>query len=247
MTHIKESQLVTASYCSELYKLNGNYIELSYIQQTIVNAIKYIYEATNDLKNFNRLDKIIGSSIFKALTEDSIKYNSYTDYEHRTFTAYCSNMIYQFFKVYPPSDWVLVLRDSIYHEYYNKTAFVFSTDIILRKRNDSRLFFHAIDFIKDITLTPELDIYKHKRNLVSKILWRAFNNFKLSYFVFSFRDFNYTNNMNLPQIEKAEVTINKEIKLGAYYQHLLNADNIPKRIICLDRRCPKRKECMKDV
>jgi hypothetical protein len=53
--------------------------------------------------------------------------------------------------------------------------------------------------------------------------------------------------MNLPQIEKAEVAIDKEIKLGAYYEHLLNADNIPKRIICLDRRCPKRKECMKDV
>lgn len=246
MTHILESQIVTASYCSELYKLKGDYTELSYIQKTIATSIKYIYESTNNLENFSKLDKIVGASIFKALTEDSVKFNSFTDYERRTFTAYCSNMIYQFFKVYPPSEWILVLREPIYHEYYNKTAFVFCTDIILRKRNDSRLFFHAVDFIKDVSLTPLTDLYKHKRNLVSKVLWRAFNKFKLSYFVFSFRDFNYTNNMNLPPIESKEIIVDKEIKLGAHYQHLLNADNIPKRLICLDRRCPKRKECMKD-
>jgi hypothetical protein len=52
--------------------------------------------------------------------------------------------------------------------------------------------------------------------------------------------------MNLPPIESKEIIVDKEIKLGAHYQHLLNADNIPKRLICLDRKCPKRKECMKD-
>lgn len=247
MTHVKETQLVTATYCADLYKLNGNYIELTYIQQTIATAIKYIYEATNDLKNFERLDKIVGASILKALLEQPAKFSLLTDYENRTVVAYCSTMIYQFFKVYPPSEWVSVLYDTIYSEYYNKTAFVFSTDLILRKRNDSRIHLHAIDFIKDVSLTSFKELYIYKNNQTRRVLRKAFNNFKLNYFLFSFKDFNHVNNVNLPPLEKIEVDYDYEVTLTKYYDHLLKADTIPKRLVCLDKKCPKRKECMKDV
>jgi len=246
MTHIKDQDLITASYCTELYKLGGNYLELSFYQRAIVAGIKAAFENTNDVTNFDKLDIAIGKAITKTLLSDKRFSITHLEHELRTLHAYCANQVYQFFKVYPPSEWIVVVSDAMIADNYKSTSFLFFYDMILRKRNDSRLHFHIIDFIKDVELAQSSEVFSYKFGLSSKLLKRTFNNFKIKYHIFSFKDYN-ANNLTLPLLSQKEIFRNNYITLGKYYEIPLNIDTYPKRMICYDKKCPKRKECMKDV
>lgn len=246
MTHIKDQDLVTASYCTELYKLGGNYLELSFYQKAIVAGIKAAFENTNDTTNFDKLDKAIARAITKTLLSDAKFSTIHLEHELRTLNAYCANQVYQFFKAYPPSDWILVISDVMIPDNYKSTSFLFFYDMVLRKRDDSRLHFHIIDFIKDVELGSTTEIFPYKFSLISKFLKKTFNNYKIKYNVFSFKDYN-ASIITLPVPSQKEIVRNNNITLGKYYEIPLNIETFPKRIICYDKKCPKRKECMKDV
>lgn len=246
MARVQEYQLVTANYCTELYKLNGNYIKLSDFQLATLEAIKAAYEIANNPKTFQDIDIEISKAINHSIMKNKRIAATIFDHELRTINAFCSTIVYQLFNLYPPSDWLVIVSDAVVGDAYKQNEFLFSYDMILKKRNDKRLHFHIVDFVKDAEAVFTSDLYIHKFNLAKRLLKRTFNNYKLTYALYSFKDF-VTSNVTLPTLIEKKITNNPEINICSSYETIINAQSYPKRLTCLDYKCHKRKECMKDV
>ena len=250
MTIYTEKDLYTISYCSNLYKLKGEYITYTPLQLLSISVLKKAYFELADASKAKKLDSILSNLFIKEISSffdlDLLNPNQYNIIKKYVFLFF-----YSFKKHYPVEDWVFIFSDINLSQLYLEDKYLFKIDLILRKRFDKRLNFQSISF----SAFPDSHNFKlesFKYFLLFKTLKstiRARNlNYSLAYFPnISVLTENKLNKVVDKTHSFSKVNYEDSFDYFTFFDNILLSKESPKRILCLNKTCSKYKECQNDI